>query len=614
MADTSLIFSIIARDKTTGVMKKIQAQASSTGSLIGKSLGPALLPVLGASTGAVLGLGSALISAGAGLAVFGGVMATAVTEVNENATKFQELADKVELYGRMAAIQAARGEANGEALKAQAKAALQLEARLSLLPPATRDATEAYMGMKAGWKGFVDLNKPDTFSTLSRGYRLIQSGIKFLQPLFDSGRAAADRFIFALQGMVDGGGLDRLAKNAAPNLASLTQIIINVSTALTRMFGKFSGEGTNMLDWIELMTTKWVVWASATDKDTGINRFLAYVQQNGRPVMDALTNIAKAAVHISQALLPLAPISLAIATGLAAFIAAVPPGVITALAVAWVTFNLALKAFAIYSALATAAQWAMNVAMLANPITWIVIGIVALIAVIVLVATKTRFFQTVWGAVWGFMKGVGAWFAGPFARFFVDSYHHVIKGAIDLKNGFMSVFNFLKNLVMGWVRTNVAAGRDVVAMMGRVISFFRSAPGRVKGALSGMFNGLWSGFKSNVNRIIGGWNRLSFGLPSFSFAGITTPGFSVGTPDIPYLARGAGTVQQSGLAVIHKGEGITPAARVTPYRSTSGAAGITLVFKDSGSGNSRLIRMLIELLREGIRDLGGDPVKVLTPR
>jgi len=88
---------------------------------------------------------------------------------------------------------------------------------------------------------------------------------------------------------------------------------------------------------------------------------------------------------------------------------------------------VALGVLAVALGIATVAQWAMNSAMLANPITWIIVGIVALIAVIVLVATKTKFFQTIWSAVWGFMKAVGAWFAGPFANFFV----RIIKQAVE---------------------------------------------------------------------------------------------------------------------------------------------------------------------------------------
>jgi hypothetical protein len=53
---------------------------------------------------------------------------------------------------------------------------------------------------------------------------------------------------------------------------------------------------------------------------------------------------------------------------------------------------------------AAAAQWLMNTALLASPITWIVVGIVALIAVIVLIATKTDWFSKAWRASWGWIK------------------------------------------------------------------------------------------------------------------------------------------------------------------------------------------------------------------
>lgn len=51
-----------------------------------------------------------------------------------------------------------------------------------------------------------------------------------------------------------------------------------------------------------------------------------------------------------------------------------------------------------------AAQRILNLAFLTSPITWIIIGIVALIAVIVLIATKTNWFQRAWRAAWGWIK------------------------------------------------------------------------------------------------------------------------------------------------------------------------------------------------------------------
>lgn len=48
--------------------------------------------------------------------------------------------------------------------------------------------------------------------------------------------------------------------------------------------------------------------------------------------------------------------------------------------------------------LVTAAQWLWNTSLLANPLTWIILGIIALVAIIVVIATKTTWFQDIWKA------------------------------------------------------------------------------------------------------------------------------------------------------------------------------------------------------------------------
>lgn len=70
-------------------------------------------------------------------------------------------------------------------------------------------------------------------------------------------------------------------------------------------------------------------------------------------------------------------------------------------AVAWTIAKTKTLAQAAATAIATAAQWLWNIAMDANPITLIIIGIAALVAAIVWIATKTTWFQTVWRAAWG---------------------------------------------------------------------------------------------------------------------------------------------------------------------------------------------------------------------
>lgn len=75
----------------------------------------------------------------------------------------------------------------------------------------------------------------------------------------------------------------------------------------------------------------------------------------------------------------------------------------------------------------TIAQWASNTALLASPLTWIVLAIGAVIAVIVLIATKTDWFQKGWRAAWGwiktaasntwdFLKKIPGWIGTAFAK------------------------------------------------------------------------------------------------------------------------------------------------------------------------------------------------------
>ncbi|GIH07502.1 hypothetical protein Rhe02_55690 [Rhizocola hellebori] len=56
----------------------------------------------------------------------------------------------------------------------------------------------------------------------------------------------------------------------------------------------------------------------------------------------------------------------------------------------------------------TAATWSLNFAWLASPITWIVVGIGILIAAIVLIATKTTWFQDIWRVTWTWIKSTAS--------------------------------------------------------------------------------------------------------------------------------------------------------------------------------------------------------------
>lgn len=96
--------------------------------------------------------------------------------------------------------------------------------------------------------------------------------------------------------------------------------------------------------------------------------------------------------------------------GRAGVATAVTTGKLLAQKAAQLATAIATKAAQLATAAWTAVQWLLNFAMSANPIGLIILGIAALIGVIVLIATKTTWFQTIWAKVWE-----GIQFAASFA-------------------------------------------------------------------------------------------------------------------------------------------------------------------------------------------------------
>jgi tape measure domain-containing protein len=157
---------------------------------------------------------------------------------------------------------------------------------------------------------------------------------------------------------------------------------------------------------------------------------------------------------------------------------------------------------------AAGAAWTFTVALLANPITWIVIGIIALIGVIILLATH-------WGQVTAFVGTQMSRFGG------------FVHGAMN------------------------AAGQDFSALGSKVHSIVDDVGGAFSGLGSkvhSIWDGISSGIKSAINDIIGGIdtfiggiNAIHISIPAINVGPVHTPAFNMSLPaipQIPYLASG----------------------------------------------------------------------------
>jgi hypothetical protein len=208
----------------------------------------------------------------------------------------------------------------------------------------------------------------------------------------------------------------------------------------------------------------------------------------------------------------LVPMAKTIATTVASTAATVAHGV------ASVAVSAATKVWA-------GVQWLLNAAMSANPIGIIILAIIALIAIIVLIATKTTWFQSIWHAVWDFLKAVGHWFAHDFVDFF--------------KSG----WNWISGLFT------------------KAISFVSAVIARMKSDFSKVFGFITAPFKAAFNFVADAWNntigRLTWTVPSWvPFIG----GHSFSAPRLPHFHTGGivpGGLGSETMAVLKAGERVT---------------------------------------------------------
>lgn len=164
-----------------------------------------------------------------------------------------------------------------------------------------------------------------------------------------------------------------------------------------------------------------------------------------------------------------------------------------------------------------AAQLVLNAVMDANPIALIIIGITALVAVIVLVATKTTFFQTAWRDTWNFVKqlasDVWGFLTGKFGYLVaiigpvgwiiaIGTHWSQVWGAIKavassvwgfLQTAFHYTVNFLANVLTGALRI--------------ISSAWSSSWNAIKKVASDIWGWLQGGLHSTVNYISGLWNK-----------------------------------------------------------------------------------------------------------
>lgn len=308
------------------------------------------------------------------------------------------------------------------------------------------------------------------------------------------------------------GELDKAGLNSTATLASMGKALVSLAKDGEEPEEAFQRVTGQIGDLIEAGDTAGAIdLASGIFGTRGANQFVAAVQNGTLSVDDMVAAMGGSSDTIlgvaddtadfaenwqlvkNNAQLALEPLGSAVfgAVGEALGKAVAPMQAIST----WMQENpgltqavvVALSALAVGLGVAAAAQWVMNSALLANPVTWIIVGIVALIAAIAaLVANwdtvtawiteKGEAFLVWWDGMW---DSVGAWVSQTWdniTSWVTTKWQGLIDGVKGIGSSLSSWWSDLWNTISTWLHNTWDS----------MVSWVTGIPGRFMSALSGL--------------------------------------------------------------------------------------------------------------------------------
>jgi len=174
-------------------------------------------------------------------------------------------------------------------------------------------------------------------------------------------------------------------------------------------------------------------------------------------------------------------------------------------AIAYALFGLAINAWSLVTRVATAVAAAFNAVMNANPISLIIIAIIALVAIIVILYQKNEAVRNIIQSAWEIIQNVisAAW---AVIKVIFGAIMFVIGLVIDYFQLWWKIAVFVFDAIVEAAQALWGAFKAVVGwIMGAVdgmVSFFRQLPGRIVAVLSNMWQFLVDGFNNAKNGVI----------------------------------------------------------------------------------------------------------------
>jgi phage-related protein len=551
MADGSVIINAdIDDDGISRGLAKIKAKLKTLNTALLKTaalgaaitLGSALIPAAAAATAGVMALGASLAAAGIGAAAFGAVAVGVIQGVFDASTKVAELEEKI---------------ANADTWEEKVAAQKELAAVYDGMTESQKNALTHLQSFKKFWGEFIKQFESPVLTTFINSLNFVQLVLERLAPTIWNVAQVISEFMEKLAVDVRDGGFAKffewLEVNAAESLRNFLTIAGNVLGGFFELLMAFSPLGASMEEGLVKLTEKFKNWAASLSENPAFQNFINYVKENGPVLMDVIGNIIQIGKDLIVALAPLgaevlqalqwltdklteiSPYFEDVVEKALDFVAAIQDNwpvireTIIGVGVAVGSFltimnglkiigviNTLIAAYRAGTLLATAAQMGLNLAMLANPITWIVAAIAVLIAIGVLLYRNWDVVKEKAGQLWDWMKDVWAgivdackvaveaikaWWE-PIGQWFVDMWTGISEWFVSAWETIKNVFEVAWLLIKEIISVGIEFITEALQEWG-IADYFAEKWGWISNFLSSIWEGIktaaifvWDAIKS----------------------------------------------------------------------------------------------------------------------
>lgn len=302
-----------------------------------------------------------------------------------------------------------------QAAIAQAK----YRAELAKLTPAARGTMNAYVGLRTAFNAWSKSLQPAVMPIFTRALNGLKNSLPGLTPFVIE---AADA-IKGLQDRASAGFKSPWWKQFKAELAgSVGPAITGLGISFGRIFKGMAGivdaflpHMDSISERMQKITGRFADWGAGLKGSPEFERFLSYSAEHAPMIAEALGKLFTALLDVGKALSPISDLLLQVIGDLSSgisWLATNMPGVIQLLYgyfIATRLIRLAVLGWAAAQAIANGAMLAFNLISKAGPWGWIVLAILAVIAVVVYMYNRFDWFRNLVQTVWSAIQTAALW-------------------------------------------------------------------------------------------------------------------------------------------------------------------------------------------------------------